>query len=122
MPFIRRFLFAFLFGLIFAGVVYFVTPPKSWVEASYFQILVFFIPLLLVLTFLINIFLNYLPRSFSIALGLFLIVSLQAARQLNYITFGSAILIAGLLYWFVPKTRFRKKVKNPQIPKLKGIK
>ena len=122
MPLLRRILLAVLLGLIFAGIVYFIAPPKSWVEASYFQILIFFIPLLLFMTYFINIFLNYLPRSFSIALGLFLIIVLQAVRQLNYITFGSAVLIAGLLYWFVPKTRFRKKVKNPQIPKLKGIK
>lgn len=122
MPFLKRFLYAFIFCLIFTNIIYFVEPPKTWGEASYFKILIFFIPLLLFLTFFINIFLNYLPRSFSIAIGLFLIVSLQAVRQLNYITIGAAILIASLLYWFVPKTRFRKKVKNPQIPKLKGIK
>lgn len=121
MPILRRFLLALFFGLIFGGVIFFVAPPKSWVEASYFQLVIFFLPYFLLINFLMNIFFNYLPRSFALSLGIFIFTVLQATRQLNYLTGILAFLAALLLFWFIPKTRFRKRVKKPQIPKLTRI-
>ncbi len=118
MPFLRRLLLLILFALIFFGVIFFIEPPKSWIEASSFQILILFIPLLGFLTFLINLFLNFLARSFALALGVFIIIATQALNQLNILT---VILIAsaiGLLLWLIPKSRLTK---IPKIPKLSRL-
>lgn len=115
MPFLKRFLLALIFGAILAGVINFVEPPKSWGEASNFQILIFFIPLILFFTFLINLFLNHLPRSFALGLGLLMIIVLQALGKFNLITVTLIALSTSLLVWFIPKSRLTK---NPKIPKL----
>jgi hypothetical protein len=118
MPFLRRVLFVILFLLIFLGVVFFIEPPTTWAEASSFQILILFIPLLLLLTFFVNLFLNFFQRSFALALGVFIIIVTQALDQLNFLT---VILIAsaiGMLLWLIPKSRLTKV---PKIPKLSRL-
>lgn len=71
---------------VFGYVIYFTEPPKAWSEASTFQILSFFIPLLCSLTFLINIFLDFLPKSFILSLGIMMLLVLKTANSLNIIT------------------------------------
>ncbi|MBI2022731.1 hypothetical protein HYS97_02700 [Candidatus Daviesbacteria bacterium] len=126
MPFLKRLLYAFVFGIVFFCVIFFVNPPKSWTQASYFQILIFFIPLLLFFTFFVNIFLNYLPRSFAISIGLLIIVVLQALGQLNYLYLIFIAFAISLLVWFIPKSRAKKKFpqssnKFEKIPKLSSF-
>ncbi|HLC88156.1 MAG TPA: hypothetical protein VJG66_03845 [Patescibacteria group bacterium] len=109
---------AFL-GLL-ALVVIYVEPPKSWNEASTFQILVFFLPLLFAATLLIDIFVKYFPHSFIFALGLVLLLAFYAVRQLNYLTGALAILVTVFSWRIFPKMklpRFRL-TREPKIPKL----
>lgn len=105
------------FGILFF-VIYFTPPPKTWQEASTTQILSFFLPLLAAFTFLVDLALNYLPRSFAIALALFLVVFFQALGILNLLT---ALLIAAgcvLLLKFIPAKRLTTTTKIPKLTKL----
>lgn len=115
MSFLKRFLLFTISLTFFSYIIYFTEPPKSWDQASNFQILIFFIPLLLLVTFFTNLFLNYLPRSFSIGLGVLVMTVLKGVNQLNSLTFSLTILLIALLFWFIPKSRLTR---IPKIPKL----
>lgn len=87
------------FGTFFTLVLILITPPLSWDQASVFQILIFFLPLLFLFTFFINIFLNFFPRSFIISLGVIVILVLQAINILNILTFILVTSITGFTVW-----------------------
>ncbi len=105
MKFLRKLLPILFYGSIWGMVIYFVEPPASWPSATTTQILSFFIPLLLTVTFLINFILNYLPHSFIAALGILLMLVLYAINQLTAITAGIIILITTLLIKIFPRVR-----------------
>ncbi|MBI4039978.1 hypothetical protein HY389_01335, partial [Candidatus Daviesbacteria bacterium] len=120
MSFLKRLLPILVFGSIFALVVYSVTPPKSWNEASIFQIMAFFLPLLLALTIFLDFFIRYLPHSFILSLGLILGLSFYAVNQLSILSGLLVILITSLSWRVFPKMklpRFRLTGKA-KIPKL----
>lgn len=87
MSFLKRLVLILLFGAIFAGVIYFVPAPSSWAQASVVQILAFFIPLLLFLTFLANLYARNILKSFSLALGFMVLIVLKSIDSLNPVTF-----------------------------------
>ena len=98
---------------------FYTTPPSSWATASYFQILSVFIPLLFLITFFSNIFINYLPQSFIISLGFIFILFLWSLKI--YFFFTAPLALAITIYFAVsfPKIKFKKKLTQPQkIPKL----
>lgn len=96
---------------ILASVIYYITPPPSWAEASTFQILIFFIPLLLTLTFFINIFLGFLPRSFIVGLGLMMLVVLWAINTFNYLSLGIVIFLTAICLKLFPKFNYPRKLR-----------
>ncbi len=123
MHFLKKFLL-FLFSLgIFLYVVFKIEPPKDWISASTFQILVFFIPLTLTITFFVNLFINYLPRSFILGLSFLVLSALQSLRVLNILSGVIVIVIAILLFKLFPKTRMPHNLPGlnffTKIPKLR---
>lgn len=133
MGFLKRFLLVLILGLILGGVVYFVEPPKSWLSATTYQILGFFIPLLFFYTSLVNLFLNYLARSFTLGLG-FLLLTVFYTTGLLTLTTGILIFSATvLLFSFLPNKHKRKNprsiftrmkqslTREPKIPKLSRL-
>lgn len=112
-----------IFAAILLGVIYLIEPPRSWGQASTFQILILFIPLLFFFTFFINLFLDYLPRSFALGLGLLMVAALKALDKFNILTLSLVALATALLVWFIPKSRLprlnRGLTKHPKIPKLR---
>lgn len=100
------------------AVVYFVEPPKSWPQATTTQILFFFLPLLASLTFLADIFLSYLPRSFAIGLGGMVLVVLLSVEALNPLTAISTLLICIAVIRFTPKPRLTKETKIHKLTRL----
>lgn len=105
---------------IFIAIIIYAEPPKSWQEASIFQILAFFLPLLFITTLLIDIFLKYVPHSFIFALGLILGLAFYAVNQLNFLTGILVLLITILSFRLFPKMklpRFRL-TQTQKIPKL----
>ena len=99
-------------------VIYFTEPPSSWQEASLFQILIFFIPLLLLFTFLANPIFSYLPKSFSFGLGLMMLVVLKSTDQLNIVTAAITIIATLLLIRIFNKPRFTRVTKIPRFRNL----
>lgn len=110
----QKILPAILLGVVFFCVVYFVTPPKSWADSSIWQILIFFLPLLFFLTFLLDLFLKTLPKSFAISLGVMLLLVLKAADLLNPISLIITAVAAVLLSLLFKRSLTRE----PKIPKL----
>ncbi|MBI2593652.1 hypothetical protein HYW44_03345 [Candidatus Daviesbacteria bacterium] len=131
--FLRRILFLVVFALLFTLVIIYLEPPKSWNEASVFQIMAFFLPLLLAVTTFTNFFIRYLPHSFILSLGIILGLSFYAVNQLNYLT-GVLVFLITLFSWRVfpkmklPRFRLTGKAKIPKLhlakrqpPKLRGL-
>lgn len=108
----KRTLYFLLSLALFYYVLNYVQAPSSWPQASNFQILSFFIPLLISYTFFINIFLNNLLRSFALGLGLFALTVLKALNLFNLITAPLALALALMLFIRLPKKglTFRKKI------------
>lgn len=102
-------------GILFY-LIYFTKPPDSWNQASTLQILGFFLPLLILVTFIVNLFFNYLPRSFIIGLAVMILVVLKLIDILNLLTAPAVILITIVSFYFFKKPKFTRVTK---IPKLK---
>lgn len=103
---------------MFIYVIYFTQPPTSWTEASTWQILSFFIPLLCFLTFFINLFIKYLPKSFILGLGSMFLIVLKSIDSLN-IFLGLIIVILtfiALRFYNSPSL-----TRETRIPKLKHL-
>lgn len=116
MTIIKKTLPIFISFLILFYLFYFTAPPPSWNEASTLQILGFFLPLVTFVTFTVNLFVNYLPRSFIIGLGVIILVVLKSIEILNFLTAPTIILVTILSFYFLKKPKFTRITK---IPKLK---
>ena len=123
MSLIKRFLSVLFFGLIFASVIYFVTPPTSWMQASILQILLFFIPLLLFLTFFINLLLKYLPFSFIISCATIMTLVFYSINMLNWLSGILILLTMTLILRLFPKLRYPRfrLTKQDKIPRLTHV-
>lgn len=120
MKFIHRLVPIAFYLLLWSLVVYFIEPPRSWPEATSGQILVFFIPLTLALTFIIELFFNYFPHSFIAALGLLMLLVMFAINQLTVVSGGITLLITTLLIKIFPRVRLLPRIRlTPLLKKLK---
>lgn len=121
----KRFLLLLISTAILGYVIYFIEPPKTWKDASIFQILAFFIPLLFSFTFLINLLLNNLSKSFIFSLGLMILVVLKGNDRLNPLTGVVVVIITFLLSLIFKKERLprfnRGLTRMAKIPKLTRI-
>lgn len=121
MPLVIRKLLAFTFFLaLFVAVILYIEPPGSWREANIFQILAFFLPILLAITALVDILVHYLPHSFILSLGIILLLAFFGAGQLNLLTGALVVLITVFCFRIFPKMklpRFRL-TRSSKIPKL----
>ncbi len=111
MPRLKKLLPFLVFLSVFIGIIYYIPPPSSWSEASIFQILIFFIPLLFLLTFFINIFTGYSARSFAISLGIIVLLVLKSVDELNLTTFFLTLVTTILL-----STTFKKPTLKERRP------
>lgn len=93
-----------IFCTAFALVIYLVEPPKSITEAEVLQLILFFIPLFLLTSFALNLFLKFLLRSLVVSLGFMILLILKALDSLNLITFSLTVLATVLL-----ASAFKKK-------------
>ncbi len=90
---------------VFIMAVFQIPYPDSLAQANYFQVIGFFIPLLLALTFSLNIFLQFLIRSILISFTLIVLLILQALQSLNIITFALTAVAFGLLVSYFKKQK-----------------
>lgn len=86
MPILKKLIPIFFFAGIFIWVFLQTEPPKSLTSASVLQILLFFIPLFLLLTFIINIYFNFFIRSIFVSLGITLLLIFKSLEMLNFVS------------------------------------
>ncbi len=86
-----------IFWVLFIYIVLTVPYPEKLSQASSWQVIYFFLPLFLALTFSLNLFTKFLPLSVSITLGLVIILILKALSILNIVT---AVLVVLSVYLF----------------------
>lgn len=114
-------LLAFIgFLSLFILVIFFIEPPASWQEASVFQMLAFFVPILLALTAVIDILMHYFPHSFIISLGVIMFLAFYAVNQLNILTGVLVFLITAFFVRVFPRMRLPRfrLTGRTKIPKL----
>ena len=117
---IKKLVLFFIFLGLFVLVIVYVQPPESWEKASVFQIVAFFLPILLALTSFVDILVHYPPHSFILSLGAILLLAFFGAGQLNYLTGTLVILVTAFCFRIFPKMklpRFRL-TRSQKIPKL----
>lgn len=105
LKFLPKIIQALIFWGIFIYVVLQVPYPKSLTQATTFQLLSFFTPLFLALTFTLNLFLNSFFLSASVSLGIIFLLFLKALDTLNFVSAGLTIIAVGLLLSYFGKVR-----------------
>lgn len=116
----KKFLPPIIFAIILNLVVWRVEPPESITQASFSQLALFFIPLLLLLTFLINLYTKLFLKSFVLSIGLILILVI---KTLDFFIFLSipVVVITLLMAKYLKKPArkpFTSKSKTPPKPRL----
>lgn len=105
---------ALIFWGIFVYVILFVNYPQSITGASSLQLLAFFVPLFLALTFTFNLFLKFLLSSSFLALSAILMLFLKALDILNFVSAGLIIVAVGLLLSYFRKVKQRSGLTSTQ--------
>ncbi len=112
--FIKLVFIIFCLGIL--SLMFIFTPyPLSWEQASSWQILLIFVPLLILFTLLAELFLNYLPRSFIVGLGLMVIMVLQALNVLNPLLVIEILLVSILAARLFPRVKLTHSIKIPML-------
>lgn len=109
-----------VFWGIFVYVIFYVPYPESLTQVSLFQVLSFFIPLFLTLSFLLNIFLKFLTLSCILSLGIILLLILKSLAALNLVTAGLTLLAIYLFLSYFKKNK-KRLTSSIKIPKLHAI-
>lgn len=116
MIFIKKITLILIFGIIFAWIIFQIEPPQSLTTASTIQLVLFFLPLLLFLTFLINLFFQFWVRSLIIGLGITVMIALKGLDSLNLIS----LLLIFLAVFFLSRA-FKKNNKKAYQAKILKI-
>lgn len=98
---------ALFFWGIFGYIILQVPYPQSITQASLFQLSTFFTTLFLAISFTLNIFLKNVLMSWSVSLGITLLLILKALDSLNLITGSLIIISVGLLISYFRKRKIR---------------
>lgn len=101
---------------VFVYVIFYVPYPESLTQASIWQILAFFAPLFLALTFTLNLFFNFIFSSAAISLGAVFLLLLKALDTLNFVS--AALTFAAI--WLL-LSYFRKAKHKGELTSVKKI-
>ncbi len=103
-------------------VLVYIPYPESLTSATPFQILIFFIPLFLALTFTLNLFFKFVFSSASISLGIVFLLLLKALDALNFVSAALTIVAVGLLLSYFKKERGKRHLTSvSKISKLTSL-
>lgn len=118
MKLLKKLLPALIFGLILGLVIYLIEPPKSLSQASPLQFGLFFIPLILLLTFLLNLYFRLWSKSLVAGVGVAILFFLQGGDSLNLLTGGLVFTITILVLKFIKR---KNHLYQPKISKLSRL-
>lgn len=121
LKFLPKVVQALIFWGIFVYVVLQIPYPESLTGATAFQLLSFFIPLFLTLTFTLNLFLNSSFLSASVSLGIIFLLFLKALDTLNFVSAGLTIIAVVLLLSYFRKAKRKGLTYISKIPKLTNL-
>lgn len=117
--FFKKILPIIFFGSFLGLVVWFIQPPVSLTEASFFQAFLLFAPLFLLLTFIFNLFFNFFIRSLILSLGIILLLIFKSLDLLNFIssllTISAVILL--IISFKKPRMFQQSKIQNLKLKK-----
>lgn len=113
---------ALIFWGIWILVIFYVPYPESLTQASAWQMLAFFVPLFLALTFTLNLFFNFIFSSAAISLGVVFLLLLKALNALNFVSATLTIVAVGLLLSYFRKEKGKSSLTSGQkISKLTSL-
>lgn len=117
--FLKKILPIIIFGGLLGLVVWQIQPPASLTEASFFQFLLFFIPLFLLLIFIFNLLFNFFIRSLILSLGIILLLIFKSLDLLNFVSSFLTILATILLIisFKKPKMFQQQKIQSLKLRK-----
>lgn len=118
MPFLLKLAPSLIFWIIWILVIFQVPYPKSLKEANLIQLLSFFTPLFLALTFTLDLFLRFILRSILISFAIIILLSLNGLGLLNLVTSGLVLITLAITLIYFKKKRLTSSLK---IPKLKAL-
>ncbi|MBI3109653.1 hypothetical protein HYZ06_01290 [Candidatus Daviesbacteria bacterium] len=119
--FLKIFSALIFWGILILVLVY-IPYPESLTSATPFQILIFFIPLFLALTFTLNLFFKFVFSSASISLGIVFLLLLKALDALNFVSAALTIVAVGLLLSYFKKERGKRHLTSvSKISKLTSL-
>ena len=106
---------------VFIYVILNISYPDSLTQASFFQLAIFFIPLFLALTFTINLFLRFILFSFSISLGIIILLVLKTLDSLNIASVILTIITISLLLSYFRQMKRKKYDIKSRFPKMLNL-
>lgn len=119
MSFLKKLIPVFIFTAIFGLVISQIQPPQSLPSSSPTQLLLFFLPLLLFLTFLLNLYYKFTLKSLLISLSIVALFFLKGFDLFNIFS------VTAILAFIVLTLKFLKRPKKfdyqPKIPKLSQL-
>ncbi|OGE20123.1 hypothetical protein A3A14_01280 [Candidatus Daviesbacteria bacterium RIFCSPLOWO2_01_FULL_43_38] len=118
---LKRFLLPLIFLASLGAVIWQAEPPGNLSAATITQILLFFIPLFLFLTSLINLYTKFLLKSIILGLGLTLLLVLKALDFFIFFSIPAVLIITFLIAKSLKKPArksFSQKSKIPPKPRL----
>lgn len=118
MRFFLKILPLLFFWGIFIFVIFRMPYPQTLIQANTVQLISFFVPLFLGITFTINLFLKNIYSSASLSFGLICLLTLKALDILNLVTALLTIAAVSLLVSYFWKMKRSSLTKLPKIPKL----
>lgn len=113
---LKKLIPVFFFAGIFALVLWQIQPPQSLTSATIFQILLFFIPLFLLFTCIINIYFDFFIRSIIIGLGITILLIFKSLEMLNIV---SVVLTISAIIFLVVSFKKPKRIQQSKIQSLK---
>lgn len=118
---ILKILFPLFFLGIFIYVIFNVEYPQTITQATLFQLMVFFVPLFLALTFSLNLFFKNFISSGAISSGIIVLLLLKALDSLNIVSAILTILASFLLVSYFQKAKKKSLTNYSKIPKLTSL-
>jgi hypothetical protein len=117
---LKKLLPIFILIFCFLGIIFYTEPPKSWGEASSLQWIVFYCPILLLITYLAQFYFRFWIRSLIIGLCFVLTLSLYGLELLGIGSFLGILVGGGVLIKLIkPKDQYQKVISPHKHLKLK---
>lgn len=110
-----------MFWGLFIFIIFYVPYPESLTQANFWQILAFFAPLFLALSFSVNLIFNYLTLSCILSLGIILLLTLKSLNALNLVTATLTILAIYLFFSYFQKSHKKHLTSSIKIPRIKSL-